>query len=209
MTGNTDQPELENPAHRLVRASDVSGLPVVSIDSGEDVAEIRDVVFNGHSHRLVGFTLNKRGWFRGRLKERLEAEHVHAIGPDAVMVANAEHLTAPDTAPSALTGDEQTNEILGNRALSADGNELGTVTGVVLSTATNPQAVGYEIENDDGSVFVPISAELALSDDNLLLPASATDFIVNDLTGFGAAVQRFRAELDERNSTSHSERNTA
>lgn len=57
----------------LVRASDVMGLPVVSIASGEDVAEVRDVVYDGEAHRLVGFTVNKRGMFAGRLKAVLAA----------------------------------------------------------------------------------------------------------------------------------------
>lgn len=45
---------------KLVRARDVMGLPVVSIASGEDVAEVRDVAYDGEAHRLVGFTLNQR-----------------------------------------------------------------------------------------------------------------------------------------------------
>ena len=52
----------------LVRARDVMGLPVVSIATGEDVAEVRDVVYDGEAHQLIGFTLNKRGRFAGRLK---------------------------------------------------------------------------------------------------------------------------------------------
>jgi uncharacterized protein YrrD len=62
------------------------GLPVVSIASGEDVAEVRDVVYDGEAHRLVGFTLNKRGMFAGRLKAALTAGSVTSIGPDAVMI---------------------------------------------------------------------------------------------------------------------------
>ena len=66
----------------LVRARDMMSLPVVSIASGEDVAEVRDVVYDGEAHRLVGFTLNKRGMFAGRLKGVLAAGSGTAIGPD-------------------------------------------------------------------------------------------------------------------------------
>ncbi len=189
------------PQHRLVRATDVSGLPVVTIDGGEDIAEIRDIVYDGASHRLIGFTLNKRGWFRGTLKQRLEADSVHAIGPDAVMVATEADLTESGAAPPALEGDAQTYDVIGTRVLAADGTELGSISEVVLSTARDPEAVGYEVATDDGTVFVPISAELALSDDNLLLPASATDFIHNDLAGFGAAVMPFRSGLTDEEET--------
>lgn len=34
----------------LVRAGDLVGLPVVSIGSGEDIAEVRDVVYDADEH---------------------------------------------------------------------------------------------------------------------------------------------------------------
>ena len=64
----------------LLRAGDLIGLPVVSIATGEDLAEVRDVIYDGSEHRLLGFTLNKRGMFAGRLKEVLTAESVTGIG---------------------------------------------------------------------------------------------------------------------------------
>ena len=53
---------------RLMRATDVTGLPVVTIAGGDDIAEIKDVVYDAGTHSLIGFTLNKRGWFRGTLR---------------------------------------------------------------------------------------------------------------------------------------------
>ncbi len=189
-------------AARVMRASDVTGLPVVTINGGDDVAEVRDVVFDGTNHRLVGFTLNKRGWFRGRLRRQLPATSVVAIGPDAVMVADDSDLEDPASAPGALSGTAETHSVIGNRVISADGNDLGRIIGVVISTGDDPQAVGYEVEGDDGAIhFVPISVQMALSDDNLLLPESSTDFIRNDLAGFGAAVTDHRRALDAESQT--------
>jgi len=67
----------------VMRASAMIGLPVVSINSGEDIAEIRDVVYDADAHRLIGFTLNKRGrgLFSGRMSDVLPAEGLAAIGP--------------------------------------------------------------------------------------------------------------------------------
>ena len=45
--------------------------------------------------------------------------------------------------------------------------------------------------------FVPISAQLAVSGDNLVLPEGATEFIRNDLAGFGAAIESYRASTLE------------
>ena len=52
----------------LVRAGDLVGRPVVTINGGDDIAEVKDVVYDPEARRLVGFTLNKRGWFRGSIR---------------------------------------------------------------------------------------------------------------------------------------------
>ncbi len=184
----------------LIRARDVMGLPVVSIASGEDVCEVRDVVYDGEAHRLVGFTLNKRGRFAGRLKSVLSAESVAAIGPDAVMI-EAE-AAIDDTGGGAPGMDDlaTARPVIGNRVLSADGSDLGVVVAVILATGDETVAVGYEVQSGDRSdtSFVPISAQMALSGENLVLPAEATAFVRNDLAGFGAAIASYRSpELEK------------
>lgn len=179
----------------LIRASDVTGLPVVSIASGEDVAEIRDVVYDGEAHRLVGFTLNKRGMFAGRLKAALAVGSVAAIGPDAVMIDADEAIDDGGVRPEGLDDLGAARPVIGNRVLSADGSDLGEVVAVILSTGEEPSAVGYELQPSDraDTSFVPISAQMALSGENLVLPAEATAFVRDDLAGFGAAIASYRS----------------
>jgi uncharacterized protein YrrD len=179
----------------LIRARDVMGQVVVSIASGEDVAEIRDVVYDGESHRLVGFTLNKRGRFAGRLKSVLGADSVVAIGPDAVMIEDDTAIDDRADPPAGLADLGTARHVLGNRVLSSDGSDLGEVVAVILSTGDEPRAVGYELQQRDraDTSFVPISAQMALSGENLVLPPEATAFVRNDLAGFGAAVASYRS----------------
>jgi len=180
--------------NNVMRASDLIGLPVVSILSGEDVAEVRDVVYDAGAPRLIGFTLNKRGLFSGRRKDVLPASELSAIGVDAIMIPSESAITESST-PEALDHPGDASSVIGDRVLTADGNELGEVVGVIISTGSNPEAVGYEIDpsDSDDSVFVPISEQMALSGEHLLLPPSATSFVRNDLAGFGAAVTDYRA----------------
>ena len=46
----------------LMTASQIRGLPVVTVRGGEDLAEVRDVIYDPEAGRLVGLTLNKRGF---------------------------------------------------------------------------------------------------------------------------------------------------
>lgn len=151
------------------------------------------------SDRLMGFTLNKRGRFAGRLKSVLSTASVAAIGPDAVMVDSESSIEdeAPDDAD--LRDLVSARPVLGNRVLSADGTDLGEVGAVILSTGDEPCAVGYELRTEGRSdtTFVPISAQMSLSGDNLVLPVEATDFVRNDLAGFGAAIASYRSSALE------------
>ena len=52
-----------------------------------------------HPRRLVGVTLNKRGFLAGRSHDALPVEAIHAIGQDAVMVLDQSSLVAPQDAP--------------------------------------------------------------------------------------------------------------
>ena len=189
----------------LLRGSELSTMPVVSIASGEDLAEVRDVVFDPDDHSLVGFTLNKRGWLAGRRKERLVAAAVRAIGRDAVMVDDDDALVERSDAPTELADPTRDRSVIGNRVLTDGGTDLGVVLDVVLRIGRGFEVVGYEIggpsvEAATGGqrAFVPIDAEHAVSGTDLIVPAAAQEFLRNDLTGFGSAVDGYREAMGSR-----------
>ena len=179
----------------LIRANELSKLPVVTVKGGEDAAEIRDVVYDADRHRLIGFTLNKRGWLSGRLRTALPIEMVTGIGRHAVMVLDESCLVDAGGAPQALSSPKSDHDVIGNDVVSTSGAVLGTVVDVIIETGEHPSVVGYETETDDGNLFIPASAQTSLSASNLVVPATAEEFTRNDLAGFGAAVDSFRDRL--------------
>jgi uncharacterized protein YrrD len=177
----------------LVRGSDLIGLPVVTL-GGDDVAEVRDVLFDPAKGEVIGFTLNKRGKLARRLNESLPRDHVSAIGPNAVMIANDEALSGET--PHA--GGSGSGDVLGDRVLTDSGVLIGTVTDAVIDTGSGA-VVGYEIAPADEQSgrngrrsYVPLDDTCAVSGEALIVPASAVDYVTNDLAGFAEAVDRFR-----------------
>jgi uncharacterized protein YrrD len=177
----------------LVRGSDLIGLPVVTL-SGDDVAEVRDVLFDPAKGELIGFTLNKRGRLARRLGESLPRDQVSAIGPNAVMIANEDVLS--EETPHA--GGSGSGDVLGDRVLTDSGVLIGTVTDAVIDTGSGA-VVGYEIAPADEPTgrngrrsYVPLADSKAVSGEALIVPAAAVDYVTNDLAGFGEAVDRFR-----------------
>ncbi len=185
----------------LVRAAELVGRPVVTL-AGDDVAQVKDVVYTAEGGDVAGFTLNGRGLFAGPLKTSLPWAGVHGLGRDALVVEGEqafvprEELLAQGRGKGAGTGD-----VLGARVLTDTGVDLGKVVDVVVESSQRADVVGYEIDSssalgrDGRRVFVPLPDTLAVSVEALVVPAAVVDFVTDDLAGFGAAVTAFRERL--------------
>lgn len=185
-----------------MRAAEVEKRPVVTL-GGDDIAQVKDVVY-GDDSVVVGFTLAGRGLFSGPRKEALPWAGVSAFGPDAVVVGDADVLVDRDEVAekAARRGGPKGGQVIGSRVLTDGGTDLGEITDVVLEVDDDRAAlVGYEVNPSDAlhtdrhRVLIPIDAARAVSGENLIVPAAATEFVSDDLAGFGASVERFRERL--------------
>lgn len=189
---------MSTPATILLRAQEISGCPVVTLD-GELEAEIKDVIFETSGGRVGGFTLRNPGLFSRSRKDSLPWTGVHGVGRDAVMVETVEVLVP--TAELAPREHARNADVLGDRVLTDDGRDLGKVVDVVLQGGAGLDVVGYEVEASEGlgtagrHVFLPLPDTVSVSGQNLIVPAAAAEFVSDDLSGFGAAVDAFRARL--------------
>lgn len=180
----------------LMHASQIGGLPVVTVRTGEDVAEVRDVIYSPEAGCLVGLTLNKRGFFSGRRREVLPADTIHAIGRDAVMVTDQSSLVLPADAPDEVAHPGAKRDVLGDDVLTEGGVRLGTVRDLALTVGSSGEVVGYAIEKSAGGQgYIPLPAQLAVSGTTLVVPDVTEEFVRDDLVGLGAAVDEFRSRL--------------
>jgi uncharacterized protein YrrD len=180
----------------LMTASQVRGLPVVTVRGGEDVAEVRDVIYNPEAGRVVGMTLNKRGFLTGRSREVLPAGAIHAVGVQAVMVLDESSLRPPENAPDDVARPAVERNVIGNDVLTEGGTSLGKVTDLVMLVGTSGEVVGYQIEKPGGGGgFIPLPAQLSVSGAALVVPNLTEEFVRDDLVGLGAAVDEFRVRL--------------
>jgi len=181
----------------LLRASTLIGRPVLTLN-GESPLEVKDVVFDGTSGQILGFTLRHHGFLGGPSDDSLAWEHVHGLGPDAVVVADDSVLVPAPVA------DTHGGNVIGNRVITEGGADLGEVVEVVVAVGGATGVVGFEIEatpglrpDDDHHVFIPLPDTLAISGERIIVPDSATEYMRDDLSGFGGAVDAFRSKLAE------------
>jgi uncharacterized protein YrrD len=190
------------PPSLLLRATELIGHPVVTIDAGEAVAEVKDVVYGTTEAALLGFTLNNRGFLGGPMKQVLAWARVAALGRHAVMIATAGDLDERDDVLVEDFKGARRRNVISSEVITDAGERLGEVTDVVLLVDAEPEVVGYEIGGSEiltprkgGHVFIPLPETLAVSGEALMVPAAVRDFVSDDLAGFGASVERFRDHL--------------
>jgi uncharacterized protein YrrD len=168
----------------LVRARELIGRPVVTLDRGEDVAEVKDVVFSHRRGGLVGFTLNGRGALASPLDSSLPAEAVEAVGRDAVIVDSTGAFAEGQDAIA--DGDE----VVGIAVVAESGTRIGEVRDVVVDTAdARLKVVAYEVDVADGdgdrTALIPLDEAGALSEDALVVPDAARRIAPDDLAALG------------------------
>lgn len=192
---------------KLMRSSDIGQRPVVTM-AGDDVAQIKDIVYAADGGSVSGFTLAGRGRFAGPLREALAWSAIAALGADAVMIADESALQSVKLVLDHTPGSGGSGQnVLGSQVLTENGVSLGTVHDVVLSVAAagdgGCDVVGYEVEASEQMgthgemVLIPLPITSAASGEHVMVPTSATDFVAHDLAGFGAAVERFRSQLGD------------
>ena len=177
---------------RVLRATELIGRTVITLDTATAIGEVRDVLFDPARARVIGFTLRGRGLLSPGLLGVLPAEWVHGIGNDAVIVPAATALVSDREAMNGALGDQQ--DVIGKEVVTDAGASLGTVTDVVVeverATAT---VVGYEIDRADGPRFiVPADHRAVVSDQALVLPADSERRSAADLAAFREGLERER-----------------
>lgn len=192
----------------LLRASELAQRVVVTF-GGEDIAQIKDVVYAANGGHIGSFTLAGRGLFAGPLKVALPWSGVVALGPDAliiespdVLVPLAEAFESDGSGRSASTGR---GDILRSEVLTDTGVSLGVVTDVIIGIAggreSQADVVGYQIEPAESlgrgklPLLIPLPDVLSASGQHLMVPAAAANYLSDDLAAFGSAVDAFRSQM--------------
>ncbi len=190
----------------LLRASELTKRPVVTV-AGEDIAQIKDIVYAANGGEIGAFTLAGRGLFAGPLKTSLPWAGVLGLGPDAVMIQSEDVLVPTSDMLAGNESDAHTGggDVLRSEVLTDDGTSLGRVSDVIIGVGETQggqaDVIGYEIDPAENlgrgkqRLLIPLPDTMAASGEHLIVPASARNYLSDDLSRFGAAVDAFRAQL--------------
>jgi len=182
----------------LMRAKEIIKRPVVTL-AGDDVAQIKDIVYVGDHGEVAGFTLAGRGLLAGPRKEALAWSSIRSLGRDAVMITSEDSF---DKRGDVVHKTEARNgDVIASRVITDSGTDLGKVVDAVLDIGDSAHVVGYEIEATEAlgragrKVFIPLPDTISVSGEALIVPAATTEFVSDDITEFGASIEAFRARV--------------
>lgn len=112
------------------RFAAASGRKIVSRTSAEELGKLSHIVVDVKRPQVTALVVGK-----GRKALLVAWEQVNGFGPDAVMVADESALHPPRDDRERAAADGKL-ELVGKRALSDMGNDLGTVSDVVFDPLT-------------------------------------------------------------------------
>lgn len=176
---------------RLIRATELMGLPVVTLDTAAAAGEVRDVLFDPARSRVVAFTVRGRGLLSPALIGLLPTGAVRAIGRDALLIPSDAALVRERAGMAAAL--ENQVEVLGKEVVTDQGGTLGSVVDVVLEVEGGDAiVVGCEVQQGDHRVILQLPAGTPMSADALMVPAAAEPYAATGLAGFRDVLTRAR-----------------
>ena len=188
----------------LIRASEIAQKVVVTF-AGEDVAQIKDIVYAANGGEIGSFTLAGRGLFAGPLKVALPWAAVVGLGPDAVIIESEDVLVPLAEAFESGETSSGKADILKSEVLTDTGTSLGRVSDVIIGIGAKQggqaDVVGYQIDPAESlgrgklPLLIPLPDTLSASGEHLMVPAAAANYLTDNLAGFGSAIDAFRSQL--------------
>lgn len=125
------------------RASDVLGVMVMNISTGESLGRVADLVFDGEG-RLTGLLLEKQSWF-GKAPF-IPITQIQSIGDDLVTVAQPLPEIEGTMHGHLFMFQNGEPRLLGTPIVTANGKQLGVLEDVYFDQHQG-KIVGYELSD--------------------------------------------------------------
>jgi uncharacterized protein YrrD len=130
----------------LMKANDILGLNVMSLDTAKKIEDVDDVIFDPFEHKITALLVDKGGLFASA--KVLLFEDIKSIGKDAVMIQNEgvlRKVSDIDKKTSHIAKDD--TYLTKTKIMTEDGTELGHVTDILFEPTTG---VVEELEVSQG-----------------------------------------------------------
>jgi len=171
---------------RTRRRRDTLGLPVLKLDGGKKMGEVRELIFDGERKSLDGVLIKEDTLLSGG--QVVQYSDIHSLGLDAVTLRKGSEvlkwgdLKKRREQASQAQGWPEPEKLLGKRLVTEAGRDLGMIDDLIFD-AEEGKLEGYELSGGlikdvvDGKGFVPVPEQVILGTDTVIVPADVEDTV--------------------------------
>ena len=152
----------------MKKGEELVGLSVMTVEKGDLLGEIVDVIYMPVSRKLVGFLITK-----DKNKYFIASHNIKEVGRDVVIVNDPDCLQECHEIPGMGIKCEG-NTLAGQKVVTTSGRELGIVSDLVIDEK-DLSVVGYEISSGliqdllEGRDILSLEKDIQYGKDGLIL----------------------------------------
>ncbi len=162
----------------MLRGSkNITGLPVVSIEEGEEIGTVRMLIPDPHKPEIIGIVVEDREWFKGA--KIITFDKIFGIGESAVTIDNKGDLSKVDDFPEIEDVLLRGIQLLGSRVLTQRGEFLGQVEEFFIEK--NGKIVSYEIDAENDVRFLPSEEVLTIGKGIIITKEDSKERLLSSL----------------------------
>jgi uncharacterized protein YrrD len=175
----------------MISGRELIGMPIYSLDRGEEIGEVENVIFDPDQRKVIGFVLQEGGLFRSL--QAIPFERIQSIGPDAILLKR----DAPLETSSEWVDPKQVKEgfnLSGRRVISDRGHEIGTLYDLDIDERTGA-VTGIEIrrglfqDTAEGKKRIDFEHIQQIGKDAIIISEAALELLVAQKGGLSATLQ--------------------
>jgi len=182
----------------LLKTQDFIGKPVISLQ-GEELGTIARVLVDPVEVKVVGFTVNVKGWFKG--EKGMEFASVHSFGDYAVTVQRDSQVVAINSLP-AIEKIAQECNMYNMRIITPDGRLVGTIDDFYFDPGTGMikryLLSGGIIKNlYKGRASIPAESIEKIGKDVIIAAVNVEDTMQKESGGLEENIDNLKEDIDQ------------
>ena len=178
----------------MISGRELIGMPIYSLDRGEAIGKVENLVFDADQKRVTGFVLEEGGLFRS--PQVIPFESAESIGPDAIVLKPGASLeiSSEQIDPKRL---KESFNLSGRRVLSERGHEIGTVYDLDIDELTGA-VTGIEVtrglfqDTAEGKKHIDFEHIQKIGKDVIIVSQSALETLTAQKGGLSATYQNMK-----------------
>lgn len=174
----------------LVKATNLIGLPVITLDTGEKIETIKDILYNLHTNLVEGLLIDAGGWF-SKAKVIL-TQNIQSLGEDAVMIPSTSAVNTANEIEEEVAQIAKDGEYLTKtKIVTETGKELGNVSDLYFTLpdgAVEKLEVSQNLVQDaaKGKATISVNDIVKIGKDATIVSAAAAQALKEQSAQGGA-----------------------